>query len=961
MNQPRTQGGPVSAALEAELARTLRARGVVVWLDLDNSYETFVQRLAQENGTGDFPGRVIAFTGSHLEVISAMEPLAGGLDPPLVVLHMPGFNEESVSASPQYEWYAAGARFRKSLPTLVREAAAGKVAAERIEAWVAGSGWTLDAADAWLAAEMNEDEGPLGQTLGLLTPGQLFDDLVNGGAVSALLQDAAASQTVWKKLTSWLGMPEHWKDRVLPGHSQGTHPRDVAFSMLGWAMCVEYVDDLRGREPVHADLIGIRKMARLVMDSCRALASAARDRAPEFYSQTANEIETFLADEVKVGRAEDLGKIDTFRFEDDRVLEAALDALTRQDWNIASDWADARLGKDAASTSFWLQYHPERSMVWRLVRAAAACGQALVAAGASLGKIDGLEDAVSAYVKRGAAVDQTHRHLEQCRLSLLQPQLPHFERLRGLLDQVRGDQLRWADAWAREFNAACTRNGFLPAPALRQRELFNEVVYPLTREKGPTAFFVVDALRYEMGVELFGQLQDTHNSLAKLEARLAELPTLTEVGMNVLAPVSDNGRLRPVFKTDREGILGFFSGEFQVTTPETRRKAMHQRAGGHTCLWLTPEEVLQRTSADLKRAVVQCNLVVVHSTEIDVAGESGGGLPGFDSALQKLKAAWHILRESGVCRFVITADHGFLLTGDRSRPQQTRGRKTDPGRRHVFTTVAADATGEVRVPLASLGWENTAESVVFPESTAVFDTGKKPSGFVHGGNSLQERVIPVITLMYRAPLGGGSQQYGIAALEKEGVLGMHCLEISVSRTEQRSLDFGDVTEIDLAMRVPQDPGVRVELCQTRGAARLLGGVVFAKIGKPFELFFRLTGTSELRVEVELHHSGAGLEVTPCRPGTRFAVTAGAGSALEEKMDAGEWLERITHEGFRRVFEHLKEYGAVTESEVLSMLKTARELRRFAREFDELAKMAPFVVRIEMNGEEKRYVRQGETK
>jgi hypothetical protein len=89
---------------------------------------------------------------------------------------------------------------------------------------------------------------------------------------------------------------------------------------------------------------------------------------------------------------------------------------------------------------------------------------------------------------------------------------------------------------------------FRPAhadPRLQQRTIFDEVVRPLAHESGTTAFFVVDAFRYEMGEEFFATLSDTPATTPMLWARLAELPTATEVGMNVLAPVADRGRLRP--------------------------------------------------------------------------------------------------------------------------------------------------------------------------------------------------------------------------------------------------------------------------------------------------------------------------------------------------------------------------------------------------------------------------------
>jgi hypothetical protein len=435
---------------------------------------------------------------------------------------------------------------------------------------------------------------------------------------------------------------------------------------------------------------------------------------------------------------------------------------------------------------------------------------------------------------------------------------------------------------------------------------------------------------------------------------------------------------------------------------------MHDRVGGATAPWLTLDEVVTRDIAVLKHTVAQAQLVIVHSQEIDTAGENGMGPAVFESVLQKLRAAWRLLREAGVRRFVITADHGFLLLNEGTAVAQAHGRRVDTWRRHVFTTAATEYPGEVSVALAELRYEGAGDYVLFPDSTAVFDTGKRNLSFVHGGNSLQERVIPVLTLVHRAAAGGSSVQYTITAEAREGVAGMHCVEAQVDVVAQQALDFGSAGEVELALRVveetstgtPEMPArsIQVELAQTRGKARLRSGAILATVGQPFEIFFRLSGSTDARVLVELHHPGAEADVTPGGPTTRFAVSAGR-VAVERDVtqlppevrlrspgreyrseteriagqpsgqvggqvsgqDSGQgqrWLEQLPEGGVRQVFAHLAAYGTVTEAEAAGMLGDARGVRRFALRFEEYAGKVPFAVRIDVVGGVKRYVREG---
>jgi hypothetical protein len=335
-----------------------------------------------------------------------------------------------------------------------------------------------------------------------------------------------------------------------------------------------------------------------------------------------------------------------------------------------------------------------------------------------------------------------------------------------------------------------------------------------------------------------------------------------------------------------------------------------------------------------------------------------------------------------VRRFVITADHGFLLLAETDPKVQSRGRKIDPRRRHVVSTLAEDRDGEARVALADLGYDGTDGYLIFPESTALFDTGEVLTSFAHGGNSLQERVIPVLTLAHRAAAGSSSESFTISARSLEDVGGMHCLEATVERAAQTTLEFGGCREVELSLRAADRDDVQVELCQTRRGARLAGGSVMASVGETFELFFRLSGAAGSRVQVELLHATGDVVVTPARIGQRFAVAAGrsspaapspapaitgagkiagkVGGSEETAEDTGEraWLLDFPSPELRRFFEHLAAHGVVTEAEATVMLGGPRALRRFALTFEELAAKAPFVVRIEAVAGVKRYVREG---
>jgi hypothetical protein len=149
-NPPESTLPPASALLEAELKRTVKEQGLVVWLDADNNYSGFVKGLLARAQRGEFPYPVFRYDGSFLELMLGLEKYENGLFRDKLLIHMPGFNEQSIAETPLYELFKAGKRYRKALDTLLEEACVGLVRPEDGKAFRETKP-TLERADAWLS------------------------------------------------------------------------------------------------------------------------------------------------------------------------------------------------------------------------------------------------------------------------------------------------------------------------------------------------------------------------------------------------------------------------------------------------------------------------------------------------------------------------------------------------------------------------------------------------------------------------------------------------------------------------------------------------------------------------------------------------------------------------------------------------------------------------------------------
>lgn len=944
---------PVSNALEEELRSELRRKGrQIVWLDRNGDYADFVDGLRQRWKRGDFSYPVTAYRGSFLELIFQLDEFVDRTEHRAVLIHMPGHNEESIRETPVFEHYAAGKRYRKKLATLVEEAAAGDVAPREIDAFLEDESLTLEAADDWLFERTREKS-----LLSKLSITELWSRL-SRAVDEELPEEEADFGGVLKHLEVRVGLSEGWRrfSRFSTGTVGDEALAPLADELAGWAMAVEYVHDLK-RAPMIEELQALTELPESILEECQKLTCFLRETSgfEDVYIRIADELGELLRKEFEAGSVDELGDIDTFRFEERRFFRGALQALGKEQWEMALERSRQR----ARGGSFWIDDDPKRGHAWTLLRSAAALGKAVSDYPTPLAGAQSLPEAVQSYVEGAWRVDKLHRQLEQRRAALLEPGLDEFSKLRKRLDEMRVIYRQWADELAYQFNDLCERVGFIPTESLQQRHIFEQVVEPWTYGEEKTAVVMVDALRYEMAEALRADLEEVGTTI-HLDGRLAELPTVTAVGMNALAPVTDSvGRLQPIIRDDK--FAGFETSVFQVRDPKSRKKMMRHRVEGRTCPLMNVSAVVDG-SKDLNRVVSEASLVLVHSEGLDKVGEQGFGQLTFDTTLRDIRSAIRILREAGIQRFVITSDHGFLLLDSTTRRKRQHGKKTEPSARWRLYPGQQSDKSLVSTPLTALKYEGSDRHLVMPRDTSIFDQGALDKTFVHGGNSLQERMVPVLRVEYRRQIGGSTGQYQIATRVGESVMDMHCLELNIS-PEQGMLDLGGPRDVEIALRPPK--GVTAELCSARGGARLRGASAIIPVEETVEIFFRLEAEDDRRARIEIYAPTQSDVVKAKAVDAQFDVIGvgpdklsdGDKSEEQRESGSGEALEAIEDEAIRDVFAHIREYGSIDEKGATHMLGSARKFRRFSMKFEEYVERLPFVVEIRWSREKnlKEYV------
>jgi hypothetical protein len=936
-----------SALLSSELRTKVRELGLILWLDAEGHYTSFVDHL-------DFPYPVLTLRGSHLELMLALEHHANLVHPEHVLVHLPGLNKETIKETPVYELYKAGKLYEKNLATLVREAAVGIARPEELEAFLRTPALSLAGADAWLASLQAQPTDKLSILLSSLG----LDDVVFGlitedGRLKPHLP--AGGATVLAFLEKSLGLNAAWRTfRIGDG---ALSPDNVSVLLASWLMAVEFVTDLR-EAPATPELQPLAKLGPFGKE-CRRLATRFRELHPGDYEDAANDLQDFLAQERTSHHAGALGSIDTFRFEEAATRAAAIGALQKSDWDGAATFASER----TPERCFWVKRASGLQRTWEIIRLAASAGQALQQTANALARCGSLDEAVERYADKLAPVDRSHRLFEQRAHALLASDLDDYDALLEVRQAVRQAWRRWADALNRAFFELCVANGVLPSRSLRQRAVYEDIVHPMVQTGERVALFLVDAFRFEMAQGLAQELKRDRFGVT-LTPRLAELPTDTAIGMNALAPVERNGRLRPVIKNG--AIAGFASNEFSVCDPAGRVRAMTARSLTSGAADLELEEFNDLGLIQLKRRLLgKPNLVIVRSRELDSAGEHNLHLGTFDQTLRLLKSAISLLQQAGIERFIITADHGFLLQDASAESHPFGVSMRVPERRHALLKQPSGMSDVLEVRLSALEYDVDEDLyLVLRPDTALWQTREKIAPFAHGGNSLQERVIPLLVVSRQGAKGTTTSKYEVVANAEPTHLGRQRLKVAVrlQTRETASLGFASPKSITLALRVPGRPDIAISVLDAGPPAKLSEGRILLPPNKEAALVeFELEAALDEKVKVEIFHPDAVEDVTAKLVDGFFEVARNRrlGKAKTDgsvpppastprppaAAQAEDWAAAIADEGYRKAFRIIHQRRMINEEELEDLLGSARRVRAWGRQYEELLPLVPFGIEI----------------
>ncbi len=322
-----------------------------------------------------------------------------------------------------------------------------------------------------------------------------------------------------------------------------------------------------------------------------------------------------------------------------------------------------------------------------------------------------------------------------------------------LLDSISEEiEKRYANDYLLRLNDRFQNNldelkSWPPRELVSQRDFFDRHVVPTLQKRKDSKLFVIisDAMRYEIGEELHRRITKEQRFRSKLEHAVSVLPSYTQLGMAALLPHKDLS----LTKTNGQALA-----DGRKTSGLEARKAI-LATGDRKATAIKASEFLALNTNEEGRALARDHdLIYIYQNEIDHTGDKreteADVFEAVDRNLDILQALIRKVAAVNGNNILITADHGFLFTntplGDSDFTENPSAENVDfLNRRFAIGSGFQRKSNIACYSSSELGLTGELE-VAIPKSINRFRVRGSGSRYVHGGASLQEVVIPVLSV-----------------------------------------------------------------------------------------------------------------------------------------------------------------------------------------------------------------------
>lgn len=283
-------------------------------------------------------------------------------------------------------------------------------------------------------------------------------------------------------------------------------------------------------------------------------------------------------------------------------------------------------------------------------------------------------------------------------------------------------------------------------PGRKQWQFYEKIAKPSVR-KERIVVIISDAFRYECGKQLAEELGYLPGYSITKDYMISTLPSYTQLGMAALLP---NKNLTIDSKTyvtiNGKSTAGVDARNAVLTMPENQPNGLCIR---FDAVYKKPRETVRQLFAGK-------DLIYIYHDKVDTTGDDlNTENQVFDACQEAIdditKLIKQLSNDCSIGKYIITADHGFIYK--RSRIQESDKLSTGhiddddiKKKRFVLTKNHTQIDDSIKFSMSYLDNSMADSEVIVPSGVDIFKAQGGGQNFVHGGASLQEIVIPLVTV-----------------------------------------------------------------------------------------------------------------------------------------------------------------------------------------------------------------------
>ncbi len=349
---------------------------------------------------------------------------------------------------------------------------------------------------------------------------------------------------------------------------------------------------------------------------------------------------------------------------------------------------------------------------------------------------EGLKPIIDRYLSADYDMDQQYRKFYYYYDQLENTE--SFEPLRELVENIYTNE--YLACLLPAWNAGIQQDTAFSAIPL-QRDFYNA---NLRYTKERTVVIISDAMRYEVGQELFARMQDDPKCTAKLSVQLSVLPSYTRLGMAALLP-HKTLEMTDDFQVLADGIL--------CDNLAGRQQVLQSYNPDSVCVQF--DDIKNLKVAELRDVLTKRQIIYVYHNQIDARGDKANTedevFNACQEAVQEIMDLIHRISVSGnTYHFIVTADHGFIYKRDKlTESDKISGKSAEKAfinRRFIVSKTALEDDGIDHMSMGYVLGNEDSKLVSYPVSSNVFKVAGGGANYVHGGSSPQEMLVPVLDI-----------------------------------------------------------------------------------------------------------------------------------------------------------------------------------------------------------------------